>query len=113
VSRSNLFSQSTFALTVSVHSFNTFVESAERDGTAGVWNIKTKGGDLYQCKYLVLCTGCASKHYIPAYRGLDKFKGITSHTAVWPQKGIDIKGKRVGVIGTGASGVQIIQPSAA
>jgi cation diffusion facilitator CzcD-associated flavoprotein CzcO len=61
------------------------------------------------CKHFVLATGFAAKRYIPNFKGLDKFKGLCTHTATWPQGGVDLKGKRVGVIGTGASGVQTIQ----
>jgi cation diffusion facilitator CzcD-associated flavoprotein CzcO len=86
------------------YSFNTFVESADWDDAAGVWNIKTKGGDIYQSKYFVLCTGVASKNCMPAYKGLEKFKCISFHSSVWPEEGIYIKGKRVGVIGTGCLG---------
>jgi cation diffusion facilitator CzcD-associated flavoprotein CzcO len=89
--------------------FNTFVESAEWNDITSVWNIKTEGGDTYSSRYFILCTGFAAKRYIPALKSLETFKGISSHTASWPQDGIDIKDKRVGVIGTGSSGVQIIQ----
>jgi hypothetical protein len=51
-----------------------------------------------QCKDFVLCIGISEKHYIPAFKGLGKFKGISSHTTIWPKEGIDIKCTRVGVI---------------
>src|SRR6202011_5629695 len=51
----------------------------------------------------------AAKPYIPRIEGLTDFRGICHHTGQWPQEGVDFKGKRVGVIGTGASGVQVIQ----
>jgi cation diffusion facilitator CzcD-associated flavoprotein CzcO len=57
----------------------------------------------------VLCTGLAAKPYIPPIGGLKDFRGICHHTGLWPQEGVGFKGKRVGVIDTGASGVQIIQ----
>jgi cation diffusion facilitator CzcD-associated flavoprotein CzcO len=94
---------------LTIYSFNIHVEAAEWDDAAGIWNIKTKDNDNYQSKYFVLCTGFGSKRYIPAIKGLDKFKGICSHTAAWPLKGIAINGKRTGVIGTGSSGIQLIQ----
>jgi cation diffusion facilitator CzcD-associated flavoprotein CzcO len=47
-------------------------------------------------------------HHMPAFKGLEKFKGISCQTAAWPQEGIDIKAKRVGVIGTGSSDSQLI-----
>lgn len=58
---------------------------------------------------VVLCTGFASKLYIPPYRNLDHYKGVIHHTAAWPQSGVNLDNKRVAVIGTGASGVQAIQ----
>ncbi|KAK6214349.1 hypothetical protein LQW54_004577 [Pestalotiopsis sp. IQ-011] len=53
--------------------------------------------------------GFASKTYTPRLDGLDTFEGFSCHTAKWPKEEVDLKGKRVGVIGTGASGVQVIQ----
>lgn len=51
----------------------------------------------------------AAKRYIPAWPGIEKFKGVVHHSSFWPDEGIDVKGKNVAVIGTGASGVQISQ----
>jgi acetone monooxygenase len=45
----------------------------------------------------------------PEWKGLELFRGIVVHTAQWPKDGLDLEGKRVGVVGTGASGVQVIQ----
>ncbi|KAH0834996.1 hypothetical protein J3R83DRAFT_10718 [Lanmaoa asiatica] len=56
-----------------------------------------------------MCMGYASKPYTPELEGLEKFQGAVSHTARWPKEGIETSGKRVGIIGTGASGVQVIQ----
>lgn len=58
---------------------------------------------------VVLCTGFASKRYIPAFENMDSFQGEMHHTAVWPQEGVNLKDRRVAVIGTGASGVQVAQ----
>jgi cation diffusion facilitator CzcD-associated flavoprotein CzcO len=90
-------------------SYNTFVESAEWDDAAGVWNIKGTNNAHFIAKYFVPCLGFGSKRYVPNLKNLDKFKGTCSHTADWPLEGIDTKDKRVAVIGTGASGVQVIQ----
>jgi cation diffusion facilitator CzcD-associated flavoprotein CzcO len=57
----------------------------------------------------VLCTGIAAKPYIPPIEGLQDFRGICQHAGLWPQKGVDFKGKRVGVLGTRARGVQVIE----
>src|SRR5438445_335811 len=57
-------------------------------------------------------TGMGSKPYVPDLSGLSDFAGARHHTALWPQQGLDLAGKRVGVIGTGASGVQVAQEAA-
>lgn len=93
------------------YSFETNVAAAHWDDKQHNWKIRTEGkdsGDVV-AKYLVLCTGFASKKNYPRIEGLDNFKGKAFHTADWPKEGIDLAGKRVAVIGTGASGVQVVQ----
>ena len=93
--------------------FNTWVREANFDEDRHEWEIKAKrndGSNVVVCtKHFIMCTGSSSKPFIPEIEGLDSFSGESSHTAFWPQGGIDFKGKHVGVIGTGASGVQVIQ----
>ena len=60
-----------------------------------------------------MCTGFGSAPYVPDLAGLDNFTGICHHTAQWPLDGLALEGKRVGIIGTGASGVQVAQEAAA
>lgn len=104
---------------------NKEVIGAEFDIGSCRWNVRLSTGEVINCKYFVLCTGFAARIYIPNWRGMKKFKGIMHHTgmtsvllsklnanskaAKYPQSGIDYKGKKVAVVGTGASGVQIIQ----
>jgi cation diffusion facilitator CzcD-associated flavoprotein CzcO len=88
-------------------SFNKRVVKARFDTNTDRWTATTEDGTVVQTRFLVLCTGFASKIYIPNLKGLDSFQGISHHTAKWPQEGVELKGKRVGVIGTGASGVQV------
>ena len=80
------------------------------------WRVRAegKGGEEVSvyARYFVLCTGFGSKPYIPDIAGLDSFAGDCHHTALWPQDGIDFNGRRVGVVGTGASGVQVAQEAA-
>ena len=89
--------------------FNTRVTGAEFDEGRKQWVVRAQDGTVARARFLVICTGFGSQPYIPKFAGLDSFKGECHHTARWPQKGLDLAGKRVGVIGTGASGVQVIQ----
>ena len=89
--------------------FDTRVTGADFDTERNQWVVRTGDGSTTRCSYLVPCLGFASKPYTPPLPGLDSFRGISHHTALWPQDGVDLTGKRVAVIGTGASGVQVIQ----
>ncbi|KIK59185.1 hypothetical protein GYMLUDRAFT_245604 [Collybiopsis luxurians FD-317 M1] len=93
-------------------SYNSRVVSAVWDESANRWTIKTQSGDTYRSQYLCLCIGISAKEYVPDFKGLDTFKGEVHHTSNWPEK-YDLKGKKIAVIGTGASGVQVIQEAAA
>jgi cyclohexanone monooxygenase len=92
--------------------FNTRVAGADFDAERNQWVVRTADGATTRCTYLVPCLGFASKPYIPQLPGLDSFTGVCHHTALWPQEGLDFTGKRVAVIGTGASGVQVVQEAA-
>lgn len=89
-------------------SFNKRVTEAHFDVDSDRWRVRTEDGTRVNPRFLVLCTGFAAKAYVPTLKGLESFRGISSHTSKWPQEGIELKGKRVGVIGTGASGVRPI-----
>ncbi len=89
--------------------FNTRVVSAVFDEGMNEWQVRTNHGQTTTCRWFILCTGFAAKPVIPEFKGRNKFSGISTHTGLWPQEGIDLEGKRVGVIGTGASAVQVIQ----
>ncbi|KAF7561485.1 hypothetical protein G7046_g2663 [Stylonectria norvegica] len=90
-------------------SFNTVVVGANFDTEAGKWNVRTEDGRVAKSKYLILGTGFAAKRYIPAWPGMENFKGVIHHSSFWPDEKVDVKNKRCAVIGTGASGVQIAQ----
>ncbi|KAJ8455818.1 hypothetical protein ONZ45_g18855 [Pleurotus djamor] len=92
--------------------FDTRVVTAEFDEGRHEWKVTMQRGEVMRCRYLSMCTGFASKPYIPSIKGLETFQGICHHTSLWPQEGVDLKGKRVGIIGTGATAVQIIQEAA-
>jgi cyclohexanone monooxygenase len=88
--------------------FNTRVTGAEFDTDRDQWVVQASDGSLTRAKFFVLCTGLSAKPYIPSIGGLKDFRGIWHHTGLWPQEGVDFKGKRVGVIGTGATAIQAI-----
>lgn len=60
-------------------------------------------------KYFIPAIGTSTQEYIPPWKGFDSFEGAIHHSSRWPKEEVDVKGKRVAVVGTGASGVQIIQ----
>lgn len=89
--------------------FDQTVTKASYDQEQDQWTVITDKGYVAQSRYLILATGFAAKHYVPRFNGLETFQGISYHTALWPKESLDLEGKRVGIIGTGASGVQVIQ----
>jgi cyclohexanone monooxygenase len=72
------------------------------------WNLETEQGQAFNATYLVMASGGLSIPQQPDLEGLDLFKGKWYHSAKWPVEGVDFKGKSVGLIGTGSSGVQMI-----
>lgn len=92
--------------------FDARVEGARWDEDGRSWHIDTSTGEKVRARFFVLCTGFAAKAYIPDLPGLDDFEGAWHHTAHWPQDDIDLTGLRVGIVGTGASGVQVVQEAA-
>ncbi|MFM8531440.1 MAG: flavin-containing monooxygenase, partial [Ilumatobacteraceae bacterium] len=89
-------------------SFNTRVTAAHWDDVAGRWLVSTDQGDRVACKWFITGVGCLSSTQKPNIAGRDSFRGPTYHTGEWPHEGVDFSGKRVGIIGTGSSGVQAI-----
>ncbi|UPY38039.1 NAD(P)/FAD-dependent oxidoreductase [Sediminicoccus sp. KRV36] len=87
--------------------FNAEVKSAHRTGDA--WRVTLADGSTHQARFLITAIGPLSAHTLPRIEGIESFPGPSFHTARWPKDGIDFKGKRVAVIGTGATGVQTIQ----
>ncbi len=88
--------------------FNTRVTSALYDETSSQWLIQTDQGDRVTAQYCITAVGCLSTPNNPQIKGLDSFAGQVYHTSRWPHEGVDFTGKRVGVIGTGSTGIQII-----
>jgi len=90
----------------------TRVTSARFDEQTRRWTVRTDTGRTFRTRFLVMCTGFASKPLVPDLAGLDDFQGELHHTAAWPQEGTALRRRRVAVIGTGASGVQVVQEAA-
>jgi cyclohexanone monooxygenase len=88
--------------------FNTRVKQAAFDGKTNTWTIKTDTGKTATARYCIMATGNLSTPRKPGIAGLDSFAGKWYHTGLWPHEGVDFTGLRVGVIGTGSSGVQSI-----
>lgn len=89
--------------------FETKIEAARFDETSGTWSVKTSRGETVQCRYLVLAIGALSDPKTPDIEGVGDFAGEAYFTSSWPRdRKVDLSGKRVGVIGTGSSGVQVI-----
>ena len=90
-------------------SFNKHVDSAVFDESRRQWLVECSDGSEIYCRWFIPCIGFASRRYTPPFPGLGNFRGDIYHTAMWPQHGVNLKGKRVAEIGTGASGIQVIQ----
>jgi cation diffusion facilitator CzcD-associated flavoprotein CzcO len=88
--------------------FETRVESAVYDEATQRWRVLTDTGEVVDARFVIMATGCLSRSKLPEIPGLDRFAGPTYHTGHWPRDGVDFTRMRVGVIGTGSSGVQSI-----
>lgn len=89
--------------------FKTRVKSATWDKTKRLWNINTTThGEHYTCRYFIPATGALSVGRELPFPGAEQFKGESYVTFAWPHHAVDFKGKRVGIVGTGATSVQIV-----
>jgi len=88
--------------------FGTKVTQATWDDASERWLISTNNGANVSCRYYIMATGCLSSPKPPEIDGVKDFKGEIYFTGRWPHQGVDLKGKRVAVIGTGSSGIQLI-----
>ena len=87
---------------------NTRITSATFDSAVGEWTLTTNHGEEVRARYCVMAAGNLSTPRVPDFKGLGSFKGKWYHSGLWPHEGVDFSGLRVGVIGTGSSGVQMI-----
>jgi len=84
------------------------VTSAAYDDHACTWKVTTDGGFEVSARFVVAATGVLSVPYFPEVPGRHEFRGESVHTGLWPIEPVDFANKRVAVIGTGSSGVQVI-----
>ena len=87
---------------------NTRVEKVIWKQDDSQWEVSISTGELFLTDYVVMATGCLSKPNLPNIKGIDTFSGEIYHTSRWPEKKPDFASKKVGIIGTGSSGIQCI-----
>lgn len=88
--------------------FHARVVAAVYDERTNRWEIRLENGQRARAQFLIAAVGILSAPYTPPFPGIDSFQGESYHTARWPREGVDLRGKRVAVIGTGATAVQLI-----
>jgi cation diffusion facilitator CzcD-associated flavoprotein CzcO len=88
--------------------FDTRVTAATWDAGAQRWDVVTDRGDRVSARFCIMATGCLSEAKQPEIDGIDSYAGEIFHTGRWPHEGVDFSGLRVGIIGTGSSGIQSI-----
>jgi acetone monooxygenase (methyl acetate-forming) len=89
--------------------FNTAITAARFDEATNRWTVETDAGETIDARFLVTCCGMLSAPLTDVFPGQDTFKGRLVHTGRWPKEAVDLAGKRVGVVGIGATGIQVIQ----
>ena len=87
---------------------NSRIKSAQFDASTNQWLVETHEGHRARTQFLISAVGILSAHQLPDIPGVEKFGGRSFHTARWPHEKVDFSGKRVGVIGSGATAVQLI-----
>lgn len=92
---------------------NTKVTGASWDADAAEWTVTTADGASVTARFFVSAVGCLSEFQLPALPGLSTFAGEQYQTGHWPKEPVDFTGKRVGLIGTGSTGIQIAPEIAA
>lgn len=88
--------------------FDSRVETMVWNEQERVWHLELVNGDTYAARFVVSGIGVLSVPTLPRYEGMDQFAGEAFHTFWWPKTPVPLEGRRVGVIGTGATGIQVI-----
>jgi len=92
---------------------NTRVTACAWDADTSTWRVTTEPGATVTARFVVMGVGNLSQLHVPDLPGLDTFEGPWYHTSRWPKEGVDFSGQRVGLIGTGSTGIQIAPEIAA
>ena len=87
---------------------NARVSAMTWDEESCLWTVSLADGEALRCRVVITCTGALGTPTMPSYPGMETFKGQSFHSYYWPHEDVDLTGKKVAVIGTGASGIQII-----
>jgi cation diffusion facilitator CzcD-associated flavoprotein CzcO len=88
--------------------FNSRIRAAVHDEAANLWEIEAEDGRRARARFLITAIGPLSAPTLPTLPGIESFRGESFHTGIWPHRPVSFAGKRVALIGTGASGVQAI-----
>lgn len=88
--------------------FNTRITAVQWQDEKHCWRLQSEAGEVFEAPFCVMATGCLSVPLKPEIPGADSFRGEVYHTGTWPKEPVVLQGKRVGIIGTGSSGVQAI-----
>ncbi len=88
--------------------FGTRVTAVRYDAPGNRWLVSTDAGEVVAARYCVLAVGCLSSVNKPGFPGLESFRGEWYHTAQWLAGGVDVQGKRVGIVGTGSTAIQAL-----
>ncbi len=88
--------------------FGSRVEQMAWDDSARLWHLRLSNGSSQTARFVITSLGPLSAPTLPSYDGMDAFEGEAFHTFFWPAEPVALEGRRVGVIGTGATGIQVI-----
>ena len=88
--------------------FNCRVEAAHYDEAQNLWHLRAGDGREFTCRFVILALGLLSVPTLPRLEGMESFRGRSFHTFHWPHEPVEMAGKRVAVVGTGATGIQVI-----
>ncbi len=88
--------------------FNCKVEAARFDEAHDLWRLRIDDGRELTCRFVIMAVGLLSTPTLPRLAGMDSFKGRSFHTFYWPHQPVEMAGKKVAIIGTGATAIQVI-----